>query len=461
LPLSSGLPRKRPSCLSPMPFGRLPEETGLRPPNLSSGAPAGSTAHLVGLLARILRKPKTQSRSRPRDPSRSGENEPRQPEQAPVKREIRSGIYHPMPPTADEPIADFATQRLAALREHAVNPTDQRCLDGMGACIASGHLDIPVLPEVAGMLLSLDGSSDLDNDEVADLIQRDQALSAHYRARESRETQQQSRHRKTAHVKEAEQDRSAVVESAAVALRAIECSIHDGGSEVRVSPSGKARTRSRLRHRRPLASDTGPLDSRGGLPAQRGLEELQCRLLLEVGLRQERDADLPEDLGTGELRRLLCEVHIEDARPGHRLVLRLHTQAADAMLEPHVLGAEASAMPGCLSHRQVHHCQSVRRCRAFRWRPGWPARGGAPACRSPRSARTGRPLGSARSGCSLRASAAYFRRCVSSHRMQVGDWRRQTIHSRTSLFAPICTSKTDSDRIDNPTMTLQIALPLA
>ncbi|MBW2240894.1 MAG: HDOD domain-containing protein [Deltaproteobacteria bacterium] len=68
-----------------------------------------------------------------------------------------------MPPTADEPIADFATQRLAALRE---------------PCIASGHLDIPVLPEVAGMLLSLDGSSDLDNDEVADLIRRDQALSA-------------------------------------------------------------------------------------------------------------------------------------------------------------------------------------------------------------------------------------------------------------------------------------------
>ncbi|MCP5060377.1 MAG: HDOD domain-containing protein [bacterium] len=132
----------------------------------------------MGLLSRILRKPEPESLSRPPRRSQEDMSQPRHPTPTPVKREVRTGIYHPMPPAADEPIAEFATQRLAALREHAVNPTDRRCLDGMGDCIASGHLDIPVLPEVAGMLLSLDGSSELDNDEVADLIQRDQALSA-------------------------------------------------------------------------------------------------------------------------------------------------------------------------------------------------------------------------------------------------------------------------------------------
>ncbi|MCP5065498.1 MAG: HDOD domain-containing protein, partial [bacterium] len=132
----------------------------------------------MGLLARILGRPEPESRSRLEARSRSEESKPPQQALAQAKREVREGIFHPMPPAADEPVAEFATQRLATLQEHAVNPTDRRCLDGMGDCIASGHLDIPVLPEVAGMLLSLDGSSDLDNDEVADLIRRDQALSA-------------------------------------------------------------------------------------------------------------------------------------------------------------------------------------------------------------------------------------------------------------------------------------------
>lgn len=98
------------------------------------------------------------------------------PAPAPPKRKMREGVYQPVPPAADQPIAEFAEQRLAGLLELAVNVTDRRCLQGLGKAIAEGKLDVPVLPEVAGSLLSLGGTSDLDNDEVADLIRRDQAL---------------------------------------------------------------------------------------------------------------------------------------------------------------------------------------------------------------------------------------------------------------------------------------------
>lgn len=99
-------------------------------------------------------------------------------QRAAPERALREGIYHPVPPAADEEIAEFAEARLEGLRGLAVNPTDRRCLEGLATSIAAGKLDIPVLPEVAGSLLSLGESSDLDNDDVADLIRRDQALAA-------------------------------------------------------------------------------------------------------------------------------------------------------------------------------------------------------------------------------------------------------------------------------------------
>ncbi len=83
----------------------------------------------------------------------------------------------PLPPI-DQEVGPFVQERLEELTALAMNPLDRRILVQLHEVIGQGTLEIPMVPDVAGRLLSLDSDSELSNLEVAGMIGRDQELSA-------------------------------------------------------------------------------------------------------------------------------------------------------------------------------------------------------------------------------------------------------------------------------------------
>lgn len=83
----------------------------------------------------------------------------------------------PMAPV-DGDVIPFVHARLDQLVGLAKNPLDRQILEQLREAVAEQSLEIPMVPDVAGQLLSLQADGDLTNLEVAGLIGRDQALSA-------------------------------------------------------------------------------------------------------------------------------------------------------------------------------------------------------------------------------------------------------------------------------------------
>ena len=80
-------------------------------------------------------------------------------------------------PVGDQ-VIPFVHARLDRLLAMARNALDRQILEQLRDAVAERTLEIPMVPDVAGQLLSLRADGELTNLEVAGLIGRDQALSA-------------------------------------------------------------------------------------------------------------------------------------------------------------------------------------------------------------------------------------------------------------------------------------------
>ena len=104
------------------------------------------------------------------------------PATAPARADAAPGLPAEVPdrplPPVDEEVIPFVEARLGQLVGLAKNALDRRILEQLRRAVVEQTLEIPMVPDVAGQLLSLHADADLTNLEVAGLIGRDQALSA-------------------------------------------------------------------------------------------------------------------------------------------------------------------------------------------------------------------------------------------------------------------------------------------
>jgi len=133
---------------------------------------------MAGWFRRKRERTKEEGQSRSGAPSGLRAAEPATSTSAPLDSpSAHEPGERPLPPV-DQEVIPFVRARLDQLVGMARNALDRRILEQLRQAVEEESLEIPMVPDVAGQLLSLQSDGDLSNLEVAGLIGRDQALSA-------------------------------------------------------------------------------------------------------------------------------------------------------------------------------------------------------------------------------------------------------------------------------------------